>query len=96
MLAQGQSSSAKRGGLAAGSSGLIFLKKLNKINWFKEWMNGMYALEQCFPNLRKTLEILFNFVKIYIQIWYVGHGPKSVHSSQAPSDAADAGPRTTL
>ena len=27
MLAQGQSSSAKRGGLAAVSSGLIFLKK---------------------------------------------------------------------
>ena len=31
MLAQGQSSSAKRGGLAADvSSGLIFLKKINK------------------------------------------------------------------
>ena len=30
MLAQGQSSSAKRGGLAAVSSGLIFLKKINK------------------------------------------------------------------
>ena len=30
MLAQGQSSSAKRGGLAAVSSGLIFLKKQNK------------------------------------------------------------------
>ena len=31
MLAQGQSSSAKRGGLAAVSSGLIFLKKKDKI-----------------------------------------------------------------
>ena len=30
MLAQGQSSSAKRGGLAAVSSGLIFLKKKKK------------------------------------------------------------------
>ena len=32
MLAQGQSSSAKRGGLAAVSSGLIFLEKRKKIN----------------------------------------------------------------
>ena len=32
MLAQGQSSSAKRGGLAVVSSGLIFLKKQNKKN----------------------------------------------------------------
>ena len=30
MLAQGQSSSAKRGGLAAVSSGLLFLKKKKK------------------------------------------------------------------
>ena len=30
MLAQGQSSSAKRGGLAVVSSGLIFLKKIKK------------------------------------------------------------------
>ena len=34
MLAQGQSSSEKRGGLAAVSSGLIFLKKKhNKTQW---------------------------------------------------------------
>ena len=31
MLALGQSSSAKRGGLAAVSSGLIFLKKKEKV-----------------------------------------------------------------
>ena len=42
MLAQGQSSSAKRGGLAAVSSGLIFLKKKKKMQnerkkkWFKK------------------------------------------------------------
>ena len=30
MLAQGQSSSAKRGGLAVASSGLIFLKRKKK------------------------------------------------------------------
>ena len=35
MLAQGQSSSAKRGGLVADvSSGLIFLKKEKKIAWW--------------------------------------------------------------
>ena len=32
MLAQGQPSSAKRGGLAVVSSGLIFLKKKKKVN----------------------------------------------------------------
>ena len=33
MLAQGQSSSAKRGGLAAVSSGLIFLKEKKPKHW---------------------------------------------------------------
>ena len=33
MLAQGQSSSAKRGGLAVVSSGLIFLKKKEEIKF---------------------------------------------------------------
>ena len=36
MLAQGQSSSAKRGGLSAVSSGLIFLKKEKKSNSSKQ------------------------------------------------------------
>ena len=35
MLAQGQSSSAKKGGLAAISSGLIFLKKKKEVWWLK-------------------------------------------------------------
>ena len=35
MLAQGQSSSAKRGGLAVVSSGLTFLKKKGKKKGFK-------------------------------------------------------------
>ena len=46
MLAQSQSSSAKRGGLAADvSSGLIFLKKKKLIH------NDTGAHEQCLPRL---------------------------------------------
>ena len=37
MLAQGQSSSAKRGGLAVVSSGLIFLKKKKSPSYVESW-----------------------------------------------------------
>ena len=42
MLAQGQASSAKRGGLAAVSSGLVFLKKKEKkkLNGKISWRNN--------------------------------------------------------
>ena len=44
MLAQGQSSSAKRGGLAADvSSGLIFLKKKKKIIVAEQWLLALGA-----------------------------------------------------
>ena len=51
MLAQGQSSSAKRGGLAAVSSGLIFLKKTKKNLSYggspmAEWLSSHVLLQQ--------------------------------------------------
>ena len=54
MLAQGQASSAKRGGLAAVGSGLIFLKiksslefisplKIGSLNWEKDQKIGIWT-----------------------------------------------------
>ena len=55
MLAQGPSSSAKRGGLAAVSSGLIFLKKKKlviaylkfSVNWAFRILSGSPVLSLC-------------------------------------------------
>ena len=54
MLAQGQSSSAKRGGLAAVSSGLIFLKKKKKKN---DSVQRKTLLTRCLRGLRQPLTL---------------------------------------
>ena len=46
MLAQGQSSSAKRGGLAAVSSGLIFLKKKKNSGLAEITLNSLLPFNQ--------------------------------------------------
>ncbi|GAA8719286.1 hypothetical protein HpDR94a_14830 [Helicobacter pylori] len=55
MLAQGQSSSAKRGGLAAVSSGLIFLKKKKKENHKKiHQVKESFGVQRIFPKENGT------------------------------------------
>ena len=68
MLAQGQPSSAKRGGLAAGvSSGLIFLKKQNKMKIFS------YT---CFSNILWVL-LSRNRMEQSLSIWNLFYSPTS-------------------
>ena len=58
MLAQGQSSSAKRGGLAVVSSGLIFLKK-------KKRKKEMKLFSQ-FHLLKCLLLVFRNIIKVFL------------------------------
>ena len=71
MLAQGQSSSAKRGGLAVVSSGLIFLKKKKRKNKQKNnshilWIGMGYSIKGCASlcNSSSTWEIYCNSTKL--------------------------------
>ena len=58
MLAQGQSSSAKRGGLAVVSSGLIYLKKKKKLFWgFKSFESTLEILLMAPSHCKRTRKL---------------------------------------
>ena len=70
-LAQGPASSAKRGGLAVVSSGLIFLKKnKSKTSSSKKYLDGVTFMEK---SLKKTDFLsLFVYDMVSLNVQYLG------------------------
>ena len=67
MLAQGQSSSAKRGGLAADvSSGLIFLRKKKKNLQFKTRYTSVFSPKSATYSLAESTQV--NFLNPQFQV----------------------------